>query len=142
MQDSPAASTSEAVVPFHFQCQRSGHCCRVPDGLVWLEEGELEPLAAALGLERESFESSFVRTVVDPASGKLRRALRDDGGGRCSLLEGANECRVYGARPEHCRQFPFWKSILPTLFIKSTSPVKRSPGSVNKLIESSVWPGV
>jgi Fe-S-cluster containining protein len=73
-------------------------------------------MAARLGMSVACFEARHVREVADPRSGEMRRSLREveGGGGRCSLLEGRNTCVVYEARPEHCRRFPFWDSVLNT----------------------------
>ncbi|MCA9000936.1 MAG: YkgJ family cysteine cluster protein [Planctomycetes bacterium] len=103
------------VVPFRFTCQRSGRCCRVGAGYVWLQENELEGLARATGMEAEAFTRECVRRVVDPRTGELRLALREGTGlqaDRCRLLDGHNECTVYESRPAHCRDFPFWPSVL------------------------------
>ncbi|QDU69081.1 YkgJ family cysteine cluster protein [Engelhardtia mirabilis] len=104
------------VRPFRFRCQRSGRCCTAGDGFVWVDEAEIPSLAGALGLGVEVFASSFLRRVPHPESGDLRLALRErteDGGrGRCALLEGTNHCTVYAARPDHCRRFPYWESVL------------------------------
>ncbi len=73
-------------------------------------------MAASLAMSPEAFRRMHVRTVPDPdGSGTLREALRERAegdGGRCTLLEGRNECSVYAARPEHCRSFPYWNSVL------------------------------
>lgn len=103
--------------PFRFACRRSGRCCTVGEGHVYLAPGEDQALAAALGLAVPVFRSRFVRAVVDPRSGQPREALREaehlpPGNGRCALLEGHNHCSVYTARPEHCRRFPYWDSVL------------------------------
>ena len=106
------------VVPFRFSCHRCGHCCTGGEGHVWLEDGESEAMAAALGIDHEAFERLHVRAVPDPREpGRLRRSLReqDEGrGGRCTLLEGQNHCSVYAARPAHCRTFPYWPSVMET----------------------------
>ena len=111
----PAAETSapgsdpglEGVVPFRFSCHRCGHCCTGGEGYVWLEEGEVESMAAALEMSQEAFRQRHVRTVPDPREpGAVREALRErhEGeGGRCTLLEGNNHCSVYSARPRHCQ---------------------------------------
>jgi len=101
----------DAVVPFHFGCQRSGRCCTAGEGHVWLEEGEAESMASVLGMDPEAFAERFLRQVPDPKSGRLRISLRDDHG-RCVLLEGTRECTVYEQRPAHCRSFPYWPSVL------------------------------
>jgi len=112
------------AVPFTFDCHRCGHCCTHGSGHVWLAPGEVERLADALAMPPAAFRARFVRTVAgpeeraesgagkDPARGSLRESLREGPDGRCSLLEGANTCTVYGARPEHCRTFPYWPSVL------------------------------
>ncbi len=108
------------MVPFRFACQRSGNCCRVPEGVVWVEEAELAPLAELQGMTVEAFRARFVRAVPDPAPapgrvpGELRLALRDDDqrGGRCVFLDGSQHCSVYAARPQHCADFPFWPSVM------------------------------
>ena len=105
------------VRPFRFECHRCGRCCRTAEGHVWLAPGEDARLAGRLGLATDVFRSRFVRTVRDPASGSLREALREDdrrapGNGRCVLLEDDAQCTVYDDRPEHCRAFPYWPSVL------------------------------
>lgn len=105
----------QGVAPFRFQCLRSGRCCRVGAGYVWLGEHELPAIAQAAGMELEAFVRVCVRQVPDPKSGEPRLALREGTGlqaDRCRLLEGTNECTVYEHRPAHCREFPFWKSVL------------------------------
>jgi hypothetical protein len=67
-------------------------------------------MAARLEMTEEAFTLRCVRTVRDPRTGQLRESLREEGG-RCALLEGANTCSVYEARPQHCRTFPYWPSV-------------------------------
>lgn len=109
-QDAPDPGL-EGVVPFSFSCQRSGRCCTFGEGHVWLEEGEIETLAAILDMKPAAFIARHVRQVPDPKSGQLRTALRDEQG-RCVLLEGTRDCTVYEQRPVHCRTFPYWPSVL------------------------------
>src|SRR5436190_17681638 len=102
------------VTPFRFACHRCGNCCSGHSGFVWLSSGEIERMAASLGSTAENFARRFVRAARDPHSGELRSALKENEaeGGRCALLEGKNTCTVYEARPEHCRTFPYWPSVL------------------------------
>ena len=73
-------------------------------------------MAAFLGLSVAQFMERHVRTVPDPregpGKGEPRLALAEYPDGRCALLEGRNECRVYGVRPMLCRAFPYWPSVL------------------------------
>jgi hypothetical protein len=100
------------VVPFRFACTRCGHCCSGGHGCVWLAEGEIERLAAALGMQPEAFARLHVREALDPRTGERRLALLEGADGRCTLLEGRATCRAYAARPEHCRAFPYWPAVL------------------------------
>jgi uncharacterized protein len=97
-----------AVVPFRFACTRCGHCCSGGSGHVWIEEREIEALAQALGMRAQRFAERHLREVDGRLS--LREVANE--GGRCALLIGKNTCSVYEARPEHCRRFPFWESVL------------------------------
>jgi len=96
------------VVPFRFACTRCGHCCSGGSGHVWVEEAEVERLAAALGMSEARFAERHLRRV----EGRLSLREVENEGGRCALLVGKNTCSVYEARPEHCRRFPFWESVL------------------------------
>ncbi len=107
----------EGVRPFTFACHRCGRCCTAGEGYVFLKDGEDADMAAALGMELGVFRELHVRAVQHPRTGERVEALREDatlppGNGRCSLLAGSNECRVYDARPEHCRTFPYWPSVM------------------------------
>ena len=114
----PAQPGLQGVVPFRFQCQRSGRCCTGGAGYVWVDEDELDDLAAAASMTRAAFERNHLRSVPDPGSGELRLSLREGragaggSGDACSLLEGSNHCSVYDARPRHCREFPYWPRVL------------------------------
>jgi len=65
-------------------------------------------MAQALGMSAERFAERHLRRVDGRLS--LREVANE--GGRCALLIGKNTCSVYESRPEHCRRFPFWESVL------------------------------
>lgn len=90
---------------FYFRCQRSGNCCRVGAGRVWLQDGELERLAEAAGATVDAFVAQHVVRVGE------RLSLRERADGRCVLLEGTCTCTVYAARPQQCRDFPDWPGV-------------------------------
>lgn len=100
---------------FFFRCQRSGNCCRVGTGRVWLEEGELPAMADALGMSAQGFADQHVVAVGD------RVSLRERSDGRCVLLEGQCHCTVYDSRPRQCRDFPDWPILRddPAVFARA-----------------------
>jgi Fe-S-cluster containining protein len=115
MDDDPGL---QGLVPFRFECQRSGRCCTGGTGNVWVESDEIAGLADAAGCTREHFESHYLREVPDPRTGERRLSIREaagnsgGSGAACSLLEGTRHCTVYEARPKHCQTFPYWNSVL------------------------------
>jgi Fe-S-cluster containining protein len=101
----------DGELTWRFRCRRSGRCCQVKGGVAWVSDGEQQALAKLLGLGLAEFASQHVRELTDPVSGARRKALRDREDGACELLDGSNECSVYEARPQQCRDFPHWDSI-------------------------------
>lgn len=84
---------------------------------MWVEDDEIGGLAAELSLSPTVFAERHLRRVADPPSGRLRFSIREgavagDSGAACALLENGRHCTVYSSRPRHCREFPFWPSIL------------------------------
>lgn len=86
-----------------FRCKRCGQCCR-GGGYVFVEEDEIGPMAAFLGLSREAF---VTRYVVEFGPGVLRLAgAMDD---PCPFLSG-NDCGIHPVKPRQCRTFPWeWR---------------------------------
>jgi len=90
-----------------FECTQCGDCCSGPEGYVWVNQAEIDQLAAAVGMEPGEFEAALVRRVG------VRRSLRERAGGDCVLLDGqTRRCTAYEARPRQCRSWPFWDSNL------------------------------
>ncbi len=93
-------------VPPGFSCQRCGNCCRGPGDVV-LFDGEIEALAALLGLDVPRFTEDYTRLATD------RRALSlaEQPDGACVFLLPDNTCRIQDAKPRQCRAFPYlWRS--------------------------------
>ncbi len=91
-----------------FECQACGRCCGGGPGYVWLEEAEMQKIAARVGLAPEEFRSVYVRSLWRGMS--LREKMNYD----CVLLDGAGRCIAYEDRPRQCRNWPFWPSNLRT----------------------------
>lgn len=98
--------------PFAFACRRSGNCCSIPGGFVRATDEEQRAMAELLGLELAAFRSRYVQ-----ADGTT---LKEGLGHRCVFLQDgrAAGCSVYAARPQKCREWPFWPEVRtdPRLF--------------------------
>lgn len=90
-----------------FTCTQCGDCCSGAPGFVWVDQAEIDAMAAHLGLDAEEFEHKFVRQVG------IERSLVEYPDGDCILLDpDTRRCTVYQSRPIQCRTWPFWGSNL------------------------------
>jgi len=91
-----------------FECTQCGDCCTGAPGFVWVNQEEIEALAAAMGASDVArFERKYVRKVG------IRRSLKEYANGDCVFFDPQRRtCRVYEARPRQCRTWPFWDSNL------------------------------
>ena len=96
------ARLNDTTFPFRFRCQRSGNCCARPEGVVRVSDTDVARIAAHLGMSEPAFRSRYVAAAGD--------RLVDGLGQRCVFLEDGRHasCRVYAARPDRCRRWPFW----------------------------------
>lgn len=90
-----------------FQCTQCGNCCRNHGAYayVYLNEADVQSVAAHLGLERAAFlarhcveEDGFVVLRMDAPA--------------CPFLLPDNRCGIYPVRPKQCATWPFWKDNL------------------------------
>lgn len=93
-----------------FNCTECGDCCTGAPGFVWVNQAEIEAIAAQLGYEDVAkFQRKYVRKVG------MRRSLREHRNGDCVLLDKTTRrCTVYEVRPRQCRTWPFWESNIRT----------------------------
>lgn len=92
-----------------FECTGCGQCCTGDPGFVWVNKGEIESLAKALGLEVSLLEKRYVRRVG------IRKSLIELPGGDCVFFDSlSRRCKVYHTRPRQCRSWPFWQSNVRT----------------------------
>ena len=89
-----------------FKCTQCGDCCTGAPGYVWVNQAEIEGIAAEVGeTDVEAFEDMYVRKVG------IRRSLREFPNGDCVFFDNeSRKCTVYNARPRQCRTWPFWDS--------------------------------
>ena len=90
-----------------FECSQCGDCCTGAEGYVWVNQSEIDAMAARMQITPGLFEEQFVRRVG------VRRSLTERPGGDCVLLDAETRgCTVYEDRPRQCRTWPFWDSNL------------------------------
>jgi Fe-S-cluster containining protein len=90
-----------------FQCTQCGDCCSGGEGYVWVNQEEIDAMAARVGMTPVAFEERYVKRVG------VRRSLKERAGGDCVLLdEKTRACTAYEQRPRQCRTWPFWDSNL------------------------------
>lgn len=110
--DGPDPVTGEAGL--RFGCTQCGNCCSGPPGYVHLTDDEAGAMAGRLGLSIESFKAAYcVQTFMGLSLKEKPSAFGQD----CIFLDretipGRAICGVYEERPEQCRGWPFWPSLL------------------------------
>ena len=102
------SETSWYANGLRFRCTQCGDCCTGEPGFVWLDDHEIDAIAAAVGEAREVFLA--VRTKV----GSRGRSLREKINGECIYYEKGTGCTIYEVRPRQCRTWPFWESNVST----------------------------
>ncbi len=93
-----------------FQCRCCGNCCRWP-GFVAPTDQELEEAAALLQMDVQSFIDQY----TDLSRDRSRLVYKEASDGACIFLTPENRCRIYAARPEHCRTFPYDWDVPPEM---------------------------
>jgi hypothetical protein len=91
-----------------FKCTQCGDCCTGAPGYVWVNQAEIEAIAADIGEgDVDAFEDQYVRKIG------IRRSLKEFPNGDCVFFDNEKRaCTVYKARPRQCRTWPFWNSNL------------------------------
>jgi uncharacterized protein len=89
-----------------FECTGCGQCCTGTPGYIWVNDEEIQNIAAFLKLSLEEFSNRYLRRVK----------------GRLSLLElpksfdciflKDKKCQIYSVRPIQCRTYPWWPQNL------------------------------
>lgn len=97
-----------------FSCTMCGNCCSGPPGYVHVNDGEIRALATRLGMSELAFEEMFCTAT---SLGRSLREVEREHGFDCVFLDrervpGRAVCGVYEDRPEQCRAWPFWPSLL------------------------------
>ena len=88
-----------------FECKMCNQCCHGKGG-IYLEEDQLGPAAAELGLTLEEFSA---RHCMPAGEGRFEIAV--DQTGACSLLT-PKGCSIHKTKPAVCRLWPFFPGLL------------------------------
>ena len=100
-----------------YDCCQCGNCCRAYSTI--LERGEIEAIAAHLGMTAESFEDTC---LTEGAEGLELKAP-------CVFLGDNGKCAIQECKPEECRSFPYtdrpdrWSSLYSILEFAEHCPV-------------------
>lgn len=88
-----------------FQCTGCGQCCTGGPGYIWVNEEEIQEIAAHLKLSVEDFSAKYLRKVGN------RYSLRELSNYDCVFLKD-KACSIYSVRPTQCRTYPWWPQIM------------------------------
>lgn len=85
-----------------FKCTGCGKCCTGAPGYVWVNEEEIEKIAAYLNITKQEFSMRFLRKVNGGYSLVEYKKNHD-----CVFLK-ENKCSIYPVRPTQCKTYPYW----------------------------------
>ncbi len=94
-----------------FKCTSCGNCCTGSTGYVWVNQAEIDALAAHLEMTSAAFEKKYIRKIG------IRRSLKElpRSNYDCVFFDSdSRKCQVYEHRPRQCRTWPFWNSNIRT----------------------------
>ncbi len=86
-----------------FECQQCGYCCIGFSGIVEVNSDEIRDMAKTLGISPSTFRREYCFTY------KKGYSLKETDE-KCIFYD--QGCKVYHARPNQCRTFPFWSQNL------------------------------
>lgn len=89
-----------------FKCTQCGDCCSGGPGFVWLTQEDIERLSQYFEISEEAFLRKYTRQVG------LRITLLEDTTSFDCIFFKNRKCSLYTHRPEQCRSYPFWSTIL------------------------------
>jgi Fe-S-cluster containining protein len=90
---------------------------------VRIEEGEVAPIAAHLGLEEDEFLTRYTRLRTN----RTGLSLIEKDNHECIMLEG-NSCRIHPVKPVQCRgfpnqwNFPGWRDVCEAIPVPVEQP--------------------
>jgi Fe-S-cluster containining protein len=92
-----------------FSCTRCSACCCHDPGYVFLSERDVATLVRALGMRYNDFVETYCRWISLPWT-REQLSLKEKSNYDCIFWK--QGCSVYEQRPQQCRSFPFWQSVV------------------------------
>lgn len=89
-----------------FKCTECGKCCGGSPGYVWVDQEEMEAIAAYLKISLKDFMRKYTRRI-----GQRYSLLESKQNFDCVFLKD-KKCQIYGARPTQCKTYPWWPQNL------------------------------
>jgi Fe-S-cluster containining protein len=90
-----------------FTCTQCGDCCTGDPGVVWVDDQEMEQIAAHLNRTVDEVRRLHTHNVG------RRVSLTEHTSGDCTFFDATTrKCGIYPVRPKQCRTWPFWNSNL------------------------------
>ena len=83
-----------------------GKCCTGESGYIYVTKTEIESIVKFLNIEIKEFISTYLfkkmykYSIVEKQNGDSYECIFYD--------KSSNGCRIYEARPNQCKTFPFW----------------------------------
>ncbi|HCM26059.1 MAG: Fe-S oxidoreductase [Treponema sp. GWB1_62_6] len=93
-----------------FSCERCSACCRHDPGFVFLSRRDAELLAQHRQMSYIDFVATYCRWIP-VGDGIDRLSLKELSNYDCVFWK-TGGCTVYSSRPQQCRTFPFWNSVV------------------------------
>lgn len=110
----PTGRTRTGERGLRFECTSCGACCSGPPGYTGFTPDEGRAIARHLGIGEDEFIARYTKaTSSGPSLAEKISAFGFD----CVFLDrqrvpGKALCSIYEVRPEQCRTWPFWRSVL------------------------------
>lgn len=93
-----------------FGCSQCGRCCGGSPGVVWVDDQEIQRIAARLERSADALFGPVLRRL------DRRVSLIERANGDCVFLRRLPDrsvaCSIYDIRPQQCRTWPFWNENL------------------------------
>ena len=116
--------------PYHFKCVQCGNCCSDKNTIVnltysdilriqWEKKLDFRGLLDIVGFYvfdepvSDEQKEKMVLPHIETQNGQAFLGLRKNDSGSCIFLDKNNKCKIYKARPDICRTFPFHFHSIP-----------------------------